>query len=295
MVTNPLTVATLGTLALACVLLHFLTEPIRWRLYAPKQGTLRRYIHVFNLAALVSHIAPFKLGLPTRLYLLRRALSFDLLSAGQVSLLDGLLYYSVWCIAAAVAVAAAPALNVNQHATVLAGLFALVLLIMLLALTGIFLWRRNRVRTVTANASQRSLRWQSFWRSRPPLSTLAAVGGVLLVDWGLQITQHVLILTLLGQPLDWLLVAGIVSISVFVGLLSMMPLGLGGYDATLTILLLSQGLALDTALAIPLINRLLILAVALALGLPAFSALGFSGSLRDWVSCMATSRRVHPP
>ncbi|KRB39514.1 hypothetical protein ASD82_10915 [Rhodanobacter sp. Root179] len=68
-------------------------------------------------------------------------------------------------------------------------------------------------------------------------------------------------------------------IATFAGIVSGLPMGLVGYDATLVALLTLVGVPPEQALLIALINRALNLASAAMLGIPAAMRLGLGSSV----------------
>ena len=87
-----------------------------------------------------------------------------------------------------------------------------------------------------------------------------------LVAWAAQGLALWLICRELGWGIDPLLATGFYALAMVGGALSLLPAGLGGTEALLTGLLLLQGAALATALAVTVLVRLLTLWLAVALG-----------------------------
>lgn len=90
--------------------------------------------------------------------------------------------------------------------------------------------------------------------------------GQTLLAWAAQGLALWLICRELGWNIDPLLATGFYALAMVGGALSLLPAGLGGTEALLTGLLLLQGAALATALAITVLVRLLTLWLAVALG-----------------------------
>jgi uncharacterized membrane protein YbhN (UPF0104 family) len=61
----------------------------------------------------------------------------------------------------------------------------------------------------------------------------------------------------------------ITSISIFTGLISMMPMGLGGYDITIVLLLTQASVPLEVAIIIPIFNRIGTIFISILFGLRA--------------------------
>jgi len=87
-----------------------------------------------------------------------------------------------------------------------------------------------------------------------------------LVAWAAQGLAMWLVCRELGLGLDPLLATGFYALAMVGGALSLLPAGLGGTEALLTGLLVLQGAALATALAITVLVRLLTLWLAVAIG-----------------------------
>lgn len=90
--------------------------------------------------------------------------------------------------------------------------------------------------------------------------------GLTLVAWAAQGLAAWLVCRELGLAIDPLLATGFYALAMVGGALSMLPAGLGGTEALLTGLLVLQGAALATALAITVLVRLLTLWLAVAIG-----------------------------
>ena len=78
--------------------------------------------------------------------------------------------------------------------------------------------------------------------------------------------------------LEVFLQVAIAIISFFAGMLSMMPLGLGGYDTMIVTILTSLGVDFQQSLLVPLINRLTVTIVVWLVGLFCLSNIGLSFS-----------------
>ena len=83
-----------------------------------------------------------------------------------------------------------------------------------------------------------------------------------------------LVLLVCGNPHLMLTGGAIGIVATFAGIVSGLPMGLVGYDATLVALLALVGVPLDQALLVALVNRGLNLGAAALLGVPATLRLG---------------------
>ncbi|MDP3702237.1 MAG: lysylphosphatidylglycerol synthase transmembrane domain-containing protein [Hylemonella sp.] len=90
--------------------------------------------------------------------------------------------------------------------------------------------------------------------------------GLTLVAWAAQGLATWLLCRAFGLGLDPLLATGFYALAMVGGALSMLPAGLGGTEALLTGLLVLQGAALATAVAVTVLVRLLTLWLAVAIG-----------------------------
>lgn len=90
--------------------------------------------------------------------------------------------------------------------------------------------------------------------------------GLTLVAWAAQGLATWLVCRELGLIIDPLLATGFYALAMVGGALSLLPAGLGGTEALLTGLLVLQGSALATALAVTVLVRLLTLWLAVAIG-----------------------------
>jgi uncharacterized protein (TIRG00374 family) len=121
------------------------------------------------------------------------------------------------------------------------------------------LWRRFKQGLV-----QRFSWLQAAWQcltTRPLLWF-----SLTLVAWAAQGVALWLICVDSGLAIPVLLASGFYAIAMVGGALAMLPAGLGGMEALLTGLLISQGAATGVALGITLLVRLLTLWLAVAIG-----------------------------
>lgn len=266
-------------------LVHFLAEPWRWYFYLKPVARVA-YVplfHVFSLTALLSYALPIKLGTPARIFLLERqtGLGYAVVSSGLV--VDGLLYYGGWALCAALALPVVMSHGLGPD--ILPGLVAAgMALVLVVALTMHYFprlippsWRER----IKARFSASVAAFHAFHSGLTPRVLLGAM-LIVLVDILFQAVRHGLILSLLSHPLPWLLAGAIAVISVFVGLLSMMPMGLGGYDLALVALLVAAGVPVELAVTVAVINRIAGIAVSVVLGLWAARQLRLNPFDRAW-------------
>lgn len=283
--------AGLGTCALlllGSVLLHFAAEPWRWLLYLGPGGrvTYRQLFAIFAAASFGSYILPAKLGIPLRVYLLRRVL---LLSLGELTALlslDAVIYYGGWTVAASVGALLFP-VSVEVSAASLVWVAAGGLSVVAL---GIWFYQ-GRVFGRTHSGS-----------TRPRIARVAAEGLAALRQAGVkavlpsvavtgvdvlgQSIRHWTLFYLVGHPLSFEQAFAITSASIFSGLASLLPMGLGGYDVVLVLLLGASGVPVELALLVPVMNRTITVAISAALGVwggaeLAVSPWGFAKAMRS--------------
>lgn len=259
------------------VLWHYCCEPARWWFYmrtiAPDR--YRTLFQVFSLTALVSYLFPAKLGLLLRIVLLRRFTGLPAPAVSAWMFVDGLLYYAFWAVAALMGGAYLLARGVGRVGTALP--VAIGVIVCTLAL--VMIWRR-RLRLplrLQGRFERLARRWQEtilcLRRGLSPAG-LAAAALVALSDVLVYSLRHMVLLGLLGHELNWPTVLAISSVSVFTGLLSLMPMGLGGYDLTLLLLLGHCQIPAADGIWVAAGNRAANLATAAVLGIWGGAALG---------------------
>lgn len=263
-------------LLLGCCLLvtvaHFIMEPLRWnRCYQPVDCSPAGHKGVRDAlfcTALATYILPFKLGIPLRIFLLRRHGELSLHFLGVVIALDGLVSLSAWAVVAA-SCAWLAALHWSPPwylwLVICASALACVAAVTVRRAIGLRLLQRLREALALLD---------SPWR-RIGLSAV-----ILLVDvlsYGL---RHAMLLLLVTGDFRHIWIGGSIGIiATFAGIVSGLPMGLVGYDATLVALLTLVGVPPEQALLIALINRALNLASAAMLGIPAAMRLGLGSSV----------------
>jgi uncharacterized membrane protein YbhN (UPF0104 family) len=272
----------IGMLCLACLatLSHFLMEPWRWLVcYLPAQNetaSRARLRDTFFSTALASYLLPFKLGIPLRLGLLHRQSGLAIHFLGVIIAIDGAVSALVWAVITAIA-AWLLALHWSPPWYLLVAGGVVVLL-------GLILLRARRGKRAIAHIQEALLQLDR------PLIRLFKATSILSLDVLSYAVRHAALLVLItGEPSRALLgaLAGIVA--TFTGIISGLPLGLVGYDATLIALLSLSGIGTSQAVAVVLLNRLLNLGCAALLGLPAAIRLGLGSGI---VSIMRKMREM---
>jgi uncharacterized membrane protein YbhN (UPF0104 family) len=253
-------------------LLHFVMEPWRWRLaYLPAPENRDRWKKVRDslyCTAFATYLLPFKLGLPLRVALLRGSARLELRYIGAVLALDGLISLAAWSLLAAVCVwVAALRWQPPTYVWVAGALGAA-------GLGAILLLRRNLRGRLLA-------RWREAMAAfaRPWLRIAKASFIVTLDILSYGIRHALLVFLVTGNPADLLPGAAIGIVATFAGIVSGLPMGLLGYDATLVALLGFIGVPVEHALFVALINRGLNIGSAVLLGVPASARLGMGSRI----------------
>lgn len=256
--------------AAATAVAHFLMEPLRWRLaYMPHQANNHAAAGDAILAsALASYVLPFKLGIPLRALLLHRRAGLALQYVGVVIALDGLMALCVWTAWVAVCVWGA-ALHWMPPAYVWPLAFAVAVGCMAL-LAGLPSIRSKLI-----------ARWKNaFHILDRPWRRCWTAASILAIDVLSYAVRHALLVWLVvGDPALILAGSAIGVAATFAGLISGLPMGLLGYDASLVAMFATIGVGAKESLAIIAINRFLNLAIAVVLGVPAAARLGLGAGI----------------
>jgi uncharacterized membrane protein YbhN (UPF0104 family) len=254
-------------------LCHFGNEPLRWWLILKARWpdlSLPRIYHAVTATSVISYGIPVHFGMPMRLFMAKKILGIDYAAASALLVIDSFFLYGAWFLAGAVGIAIllprwGLGISTGIAVFILAGGVGLV-----------FVARHD---------------WQS-WHRYPQLSGAvgrfssglqmlsrkATIGNTILLGADILIygMRHTLILSSLGIDCSLLQVTLIVSMSVFAGFASLMPLGLGGYDLSLIFLLTMVGVPREAAVAVPVINRITMVSAVAFLGSISAGQLGLT-------------------
>lgn len=264
--------ALIGLSAGLVTILHFVMEPMRWRAaYLPAgtaEDTAGKVRDVLFCTALATYLLPFKLGIPFRIGLLRHRAALGMNYIAAVLALDGMISLCVWaaCTAFFAWVAA-----LHWHppwylwlGIMLAGLIGLAVIASAKHVTQKFVQRWHAAVVVM----------DRLWRR----SGIAM--GLLVVDVGSYWLRHVLLVLLVTKDTNALMMGGASGVvATFAGIISGMPMGLLGYDATLVALLSAVGVRVDQSILVVALNRGMNLAAAAIVGIPAGMRLGLGDGL----------------
>ena len=251
---------------------HFVVEPLRWnRCYLPEDTLLqlRRNVRdAFFCTALATYLLPFKLGIPLRVVLLRQSGGLAVQTLAVLMTLDGLVSLIMWSAVTAVTAWLA-ALHWNPP-------WYIWLVALTAALTCVLIVALRRAL---------GLRWLSQMRDAlalldRPWRRVCCSAAILFADVVSYGVRHALIVLLVTGDFKNMLIGGVAGITAtFAGIVSGLPMGLVGYDASLIAVLTLAGIRPDQALLVALINRGLNLAAAAVLGIPAAMRLGLGSNI----------------
>lgn len=264
---------------------HFLAEPMRWFIYLRNslQTAYRVLFDVFCLTALISFALPLKMGLPARMYLLKSQAGLRIVHCSTLLMLDGLINYACWgfmSIAGVYLIARENILQTNLITVYIVSLFVLALVV--------FFWKQrpklfpNAWEGGVSRTIAKPYRGLTQALSTITYHSVVLASCVMLLDIGSHIVRHWAIFELLGIDLDWGAIFIIATVSLFTGILSMMPMGLGGYDAMLVLLLMQFSVDAEVAISVAIINRLASIVIGVLTGTISGMRLGLNPFKKKW-------------
>jgi uncharacterized membrane protein YbhN (UPF0104 family) len=258
---------------ISLTLCHFGNEPLRWWLILKARHpdlTLSRIYHTVTATALISYGFPVHFGLPTRLILAKKVLGMDYPSAGALLVIDSFFLYGAWILVGAAGVALLiPQWGLGTPVGIAGMMIAMAIGLAIFARYDWRHWQRFPLLSGTIKRFSSGLQM---------LSRKAAIGNTLLLGTDILIygIRHTLILYALGVDCSLLQVILVVAMSILAGFVSLMPLGLGGYDFSMIFLLTMIGVPREAALAVPVINRITMVSTAAILGVVSAGRLGLN-------------------
>lgn len=256
------------------VIFNFSNEPFRWWLLFRGKTTLKykEWFGLFNITALFSYLLP-KFGFPLRLYFIhtKTGLNFNHISSGI--LVDSLVGYTTWIAVAGISlvllITTGGSLSDFQAKTFYFQarkfLPALIILILLLAILYVVI-RLSRKTNFLKKLHDTLKEIQS--------KQILLLALVTLLDIAFQIGRHNTLVWAFGCEVSVLNVSIVAIISCLFGMLSFMPMGLGGYDVTLIFGLTQLSVPLHIATLVVVTNRAASFLVCFMLGLYGASSLG---------------------
>jgi uncharacterized membrane protein YbhN (UPF0104 family) len=254
-------------------LICFINEPLRWRSILKRNFTsvsFSKIYHLLTATALISYTLPARSGLPVRFFLSKKILGLDYVTVGALLVVDSVLLYSSWFV---VAVLGGFLIIPQKHfLSMTLGLAVIVSGVIVLSCFARMDWSRfSRFKRLSNFAIK-------FSNGLKMLTVRVSVFNMLLLfsDIFFYGIRHTLILMGLGVQCSLISVSLIVAISIFAGFVSLMPLGLGGYDLSLVFLLTLIDVPRELALVVPVINRIVMIGVGLILGTISLSRISLS-------------------
>lgn len=263
---------------------HLFAEPARWHAYTRRQHRIPFWdlFTLFSFVAFVGYMLPFKMGLPMRVLLLRLKTSMTLTDIVALMVFDAFVYYAPWC---ALAVAFSYILTQHPGFSSLTPVIALaaVVFVAIVAyklLSGIP--RKNAINSTHERIRALLKKISDVYRGIGP-GVVAFVVGVVLVNILIVALIHWALIRAVGYSLDLQTILIITVISVFAGMATFTPMGLGSYDAALVYLLTQFSIPMDAALAVAIMHRLGMLLVTLPVGILSATRLGLDPFRRTWL------------
>lgn len=270
--------------------LHFGAEPSRWQVYARGIGSGRpssfaELFHIFSLTAMLSYLLPIKLGIPLRLALLKARLHLPLSLTSALLVLDGLIYYAAWAVVALLGVLAVARSGLVPRPVGEGIVYGLITTVALLTLWLLVIrLAPSLVPRTLIERLRRSSRQVATLTPRSVAAAMPSVSVIVLVDIAGQVFRHWAIIAMFSQSLPLAYVFAATTVAVFSGLISLLPMGIGAYDAILVLLLAAVRVPADIGLMVVLTNRFSSLAVSIALGALASLRLGINPFRAAWAA-----------
>lgn len=255
------------------VMLNFSNEPLRWWFLFSNKTTLKykEWLGLFNVTALFGYLLP-KFGFPLRLYFIHTKTGLDFSQISSGILVDSLVGYATWTIAAGMSLMLLITTESNlsnfqaKISDSQVGIFLIVPIILILLLAIFYILIRLSKK---AKLLKKMLDTLKSFQSKQLLLIIL----ITLVDIAFQIGRHNTLVWAFGCEISILDMGIIVIISCLFGMLSFMPMGLGGYDVTLIFGLTQLSIPLNIATLVVVTNRAASFLVCFLLGLYGASSL----------------------
>jgi len=192
--------------------------------------------------------------------LLKTQMNLGLAFVATLMAVDGLLSYVIWGIPAVMYFLSDGRPVFHK---------GLVVYLVAAACLGIllFIWRRKAGKVFDL------LRKSVGSVGKTPLVLCAMIFVVDIVGF---VLRHGLILYAAEAKINLIKLGFITTVSIFAGFLSMIPMGMGAYDASLIFLLSQSGIPHEVSLMVPVVNRAGNILASLVLGIPSSYAMGIS-------------------
>jgi len=269
----------LALIHVVSLLFHTLAVWIFLRRIQPSSSFSSVYL-ALTASSSVGYLLPGKLGLPVRVYLYRCLFGLT------VAVSFGVVAWELAVTTFFPLIFSIPALWIFYADTWLFALVSfLIFLLLSLILAGYFLWRYGD--EINWLSKLRSLFFRVFpfaegmGQTRKPLNfwTLASFSFLCLLVLFCSVFFSQVLLIHLGSPVSFLTLLSIQSLSYLVGLISLMPMGLGARELSLVVLLGGAGVPADVATYAALIQRVVATGLSFLLGLISLQVLGLRGNL----------------
>jgi len=269
----------LALIHVVSLLFHTLAVWIFLRRIQPSSSFSSVYL-ALTASSSVGYLLPGKLGLPVRVYLYRCLFGLT------VAVSFGVVAWELAVTTFFPLIFSIPALWIfYADPWLFASVSFLIFLLLSLILVGYFLWRYGD--EINWLSKLRSLFFRVFpfaegmGQTRKPLNfwTLASFSFLCLLVLFCSVFFSQVLLIHLGSPVSFLTLLSIQSLSYLVGLISLMPMGLGARELSLVVLLGGAGVPVDVATYAALIQRVVATGLSFLLGLISLQVLGLRGNL----------------
>lgn len=247
-------------------------------------GYRASFVHaylVLTSSLSVNYVTPVKVGIPLRIYLYKQVLQVPLGIGTALVALETWLGMLIPAVIATVGIAVLfPEIGLAAPLALLTALLVGMgaMLFVKPSLVSPLLGRLP-LQKFTSRLVHFGETVQAGFRSVPPWR-LGVVGLLFGLNFAVATTRLYFVLLMLGWPVSWPALLAVLTISITAGNLSMIPMGLGVRDASLTLLLTRLGAPNEIALSTAVIQRLLSPGWPLLLGLISTNILGLSEMMK---------------
>ncbi len=231
----------------------------------------------------VNYVTPLKFGIPLRIYLYRQVMRVPLAVGTALVALETWLGMLIPAMIAGVGIALLfPEIGLAAPLALLTILIAGMGLALFVQPSRMMpLLERLPLQKFTLRLARFGEMVQMGFRSLP-IGWLGVVALLIGLNVLIAAIRLYVVLLMLGQTVHWLSLLAALAISVTAGNLSMIPMGLGVRDASLTLLLGQLGVPNEIALSTAVIQRLFAPGWPLLLGLISANILGVSEMVKQW-------------
>ena len=250
--------------------------------FSSNRVTLSQAYLVLTSSLSASYVTPVKLGIPLRIYLYKRVMQIPLATGTMLVALETWLGMLVPVVIASLGISTLfPEIGLITPLAFLSLLLAAMVATLVIkpsqvnSLLARLPFRRITRRLVHfGDAVQAGLRSVSIWR-------LGIVVLLFSLNFVVGATRLYVVLLMMGWTINWPAALAILAISITAGNLSMIPMGLGVRDTSLTVLLMQLGVPNEIALSAAVIQRLLSPGWPLLLGIISLNILGIAELVKE--------------